>query len=246
MTAEHDADLAGLKAAGAIVRDVLQAMISAAEPGMTTQDLDGIGKTLLELEGAQSAPQKAYDFPGTTCISVNNVVAHGVPNGHILQIGDLINIDVSAEKNGYWADTGATFTLGPASQEITHLLTATKHCQKTAMYKARARCRTNDIAKHIQRHAQAGGFNQIEELNGHGLGRFIHEEPTIWNTVQPHNKDRLVKGQVIAIEPFFTMGSGDIYEQEDGWSLATCDGAPTAQFEHSLVVTDGAPIILTA
>ncbi|MGD8325546.1 MAG: type I methionyl aminopeptidase [Sphingomonadales bacterium] len=245
MTVENDDDLIGLKAIGAIVRNALQTMTSMAEPGMTAKELDQIGQSLLELNGAQSAPQKAYDFPGATCISVNEVVAHGVPNDYIFQAGDLINVDVSAEKNGYWADTGATFVLGKASPSIAHLLHATQKCQRTAMFKARKGRRINDIARHIENTAKAAGYNQIEGLNGHGLGRFIHEEPTIWNTVQPQNHERLQKGQVIAIEPFFTFGDGEIYEQDDGWSLATFDGAPTAQFEHSLIVTDGAPIILT-
>lgn len=245
MTVENDEDLIGLKAVGVIVRDVLAALQHAAEPGMTTLELDQLGQALLDFNGATSAPRKAYGFPGATCISVNNIVAHGVPNDDHLQNGDIINIDVSAEKDGYWADTGKSFTLGKTPPYIMELLEATQQCQRTAMFKARHGKRLNDIANHIESRARAKGYNQIQGLNGHGLGRFIHEEPTIWNTPQPFSKERLKKGQVIAIEPFFILGDGRIYEQPDGWSLATHDGAPTAQFEHSLIITDGAPIILT-
>lgn len=246
MTIENDSEVEALKVIGRIVRDVLRAMMAAAEPGMTTAELDDIGRALLDQEGARSAPILAYNFPGATCISVNEIIAHGVPGERILALGDLINIDVSAEKDGFWADTGATFALGTVSRPVEKLLSATKDAQRQAMYQARAGRYVNDISKRIEKLAQKGGYSQVDGLNGHGVGRSIHEEPTVWNIPQPNDRTRLKKGQVIAIEPFFTLGDGDFYQQDDGWSLATYDGLPTAQFEHSIIVTDGAPIILTA
>ncbi len=246
MTADSEKDLEALKAIGHICADTLRKMMAAAQPGMTTRELDDIGRKLLEAEGARSAPEVAYQYPGATCISVSPVIAHGIPDEHILAEGELIHIDVSAELDGYYADTGASKWISKRSPEIHKLLEATKAALNKAVGVARAGRRINEIGKTVQQEAGKRGYNVIYELTGHGIGHSLHEDPgEIWNFYNPRDHRLLKEGVVLAIEPFLTTGQGRIREQRDGWSLRTADNAIAAQFEHTIVVTKNEPIILT-
>lgn len=245
MTVEHDDDVAGLERSGAVVAEALRTMGAAVEPGVTTADLDAIGRDVLARHGATSAPQKAYGFPGATCISVNDVLAHGIPSGRVLQEGDLVNIDVSAELGGYWTDTGASFAVGRVSRRRQRLLGATYAARRDAMRAAKAGARMRDIGKAVTRRARKAGFKVIRGLDGHGVGRFIHEPPSVYNVPQPGDRTRLWEGLVMTIEPFLTTGARDFYEEDDGWSLRTTDGSVGAQFEHTMIITNGAPIVVT-
>ncbi len=245
MTVDSDDQLAGLKRVGRAVRETLALMRGLAQPGITPLELDEIGRAKLRAFGARPAPELAYGFPGATCISVNDAIAHGVPDNRPFKAGDLVNIDVSAEIDGYWADSGASFAIGSASAEVRKLCRTTRTALQRAIGSVRAGRPLNVIAQAVCKEARRAGFRVIPELAGHGVGRSVHEAPTVSNVYDPANRQRLHEGLVITIEPFLTKGSGCIYQAQDGWTLKTSDGALAAQFEHSLVVTKGQPVILT-
>ena len=246
MTIEGDEDILGLRRAGAACADALRTMARAIRPGISTAELDAIGAEVLRRHGATSAPQKAYGFPAATCISVNDAVAHGIPShAQKLRDGDLVNIDVSAELDGYWADTGASFSVGTVSASRRTLLTATQHALRDAMRVARAGTRVREIGRAVVRRARKHRLSVVENLAGHGVGRHIHEPPSVPN-VPGGSGVRLWEGLVMTIEPFLTLGATEVVEDEDGWTLRTPDGSVGAQFEHTLIVTRGAPIVITA
>jgi methionyl aminopeptidase len=247
MTAESEKDIQALKAIGRICAWTLRTMMQAVRPGITTGELDEKGRMLLKSEGAHSAPEITYNYPGATCISVSPVIAHGIPGKYALKDGDLIHIDVSAELDGYFADTGASLWVSNRTPEIHKLLEATRAALLKAVNVARAGRPLNGIGRTVQQEARKRGFNVIYELTGHGIGRGLHEEPgEIWNFFNPRDHRILKEGQVLAIEPFLTTGQGRIKEERDGWSLRTADNAVAAQFEHTIIVTRNEPIILTA
>jgi methionyl aminopeptidase len=247
MTIEDDDDLAGLARAGRAVADARDTMLAAIEPGITTAELDGIGRAVLRTHGARSAPQLAYGFPGTTCISVNDCIAHGIPAHHVvLRDGDLVNVDVSAELDGYWADTGASAAVGEATPVVARLLDATRAAQRDATRVARAGRKMRHVGRAVERRARTSGFSVVANLCGHGVGRNIHEAPNVPNVDEPGNDLVLWEGLVLAIEPFLSTGATHAVEDDDGWSLRTNDGGLAAQFEHTVVVTDGEPLVLTA
>ncbi len=246
MTADSEKDIQALKAIGRICAETLRKMMAAARAGMTTRELDEIGRELLEAEGARSAPEVVYQYPGATCISVSPVIAHGIPDDHVLSDGELIHIDVSAELDGYFSDTGASMWISRRSPEMHKLLEATKATLGKAVNAARAGHRLNEIGKTVQQEARKRGYNVIYELTGHGIGHGLHEEPgEVWNFYNPRDHRILKDGLVLAIEPFLTTGQGRIQEERDGWSLRTADNAIAAQFEHTVIVTKNEPIILT-
>jgi methionyl aminopeptidase len=246
MTIEDAEDLFGLQRAGRAVADARDAMLAAMHAGMSTAALDAIGRETLTAHGARSAPQLAYDFPGTTCISVNNEAAHGIPSAaKLLADGDLVNIDVSAELDGYWADTGASAAVGPVSPTARRLLDATKLAQRDGMDAARAGRPRREIGRAIERRAKQHGFTIIENLCGHGVGRFIHEDPQIPSVEQRRDRMVLHEGLVLAIEPFLSTGARFAVDGDDGWTLYTSDGGLSAQFEHTVVVMQGRPQVLT-
>jgi methionyl aminopeptidase len=247
MTIETQADVEALKRVGAVVSSVLKSMLDAIEPGMTTAELDAVGGKLLADQGAHSAPQVMYNFPGTTCISVNEEAAHGIPGARRIQAGDLVNVDVSAELNGDFADTGGTRIVPPTTPVKTRLCHATRMALDAALTQARAGNRINQIGKAIERIAKAHGFKTIKNLAGHGVGRSLHEAPTdIVSFYDPTDRRVLHEGMVIAIEPFLSTKSTIVEETSDGWTLVGARGNLSAQFEHTIIVTRGAPIILTA
>jgi len=246
MTAEDDDDIEALLRCGRAVAEARDTMLAAAVAGVSTAELDDVGREVLTRHGARSAPQLAYDFPGTTCISVNHDVAHGIPSaGVVLADGDLVNIDVSAELDGYWTDTGASVAVGDPDELTRRLLTATVEAQAAGMAVARAGKPVRHIGRAVERRARRDGFGIIANLCGHGVGRFIHEEPSVPNTVELLNRSILHEGLVIAIEPFLTDGATFATEADDGWTLTTPAGTRVAQFEHTIVVRDGDPIVVT-
>lgn len=246
MTVENQADIDGIMAAGRVVAMVRDAMLAAIEPGMTTQELDALGDRMLEEAGAQSAPRLTYDFPGATCISVNEEAAHGVPGSRVINAGDVVNVDVSARLDGYFADTGGTTVVPPVAPLKARLCDATKAALNSAVAVARAGAKINQIGKAIQAVAKAHKFKIIRNLAGHGIGRSLHEEPEgIVGYYDHHDSRRLRSGQVIAIEPFLSTKSTHVDEGKDGWTLVGHRSNISAQFEHTIIVTDGAPIVAT-
>ena len=246
MTVESEDDLAALERVGKVVARVLRAMLDAAEPGMTTRELDALGERLLERHGARSAPRLVYDFPGATCISINEEAAHGVPGDRVICPGDVLNVDVSAELGGYFADTGGTQVVPPSDPRKTRLCRATRTALERAMRQARAGNPLNGIGAAIQRTAKAERFKVIENLGSHGIGRALHEEPSsVPGYHDPADRRVLTEGLVITIEPFLSTRSRVVTEASDGWTLVGVRGNLSAQYEHTLIVTRGDPIVLT-
>jgi methionyl aminopeptidase len=222
------------------------AMLNAVEPGMTTAELDLLGAELLDQRGAKSAPRVTYNFPGATCISINEEAAHGIPGHRIIQRGDIVNVDVSAEMDGYFADTGGTIVVPPVASVKARLCHATELALNNAISEARSGAPINRIGKAVQLTAQSHGFKTIKNLAGHGIGRSLHEEPEgIVSYFDRLDTRRLQLGQVLAIEPFLSTISTHLYEAADGWTLIGHPANLSAQFEHTIIVTSGAPIVAT-
>lgn len=246
MSINDERDVEGLKRVGAAVAAARDAIGAHVAPGVNTAELDALGKEILDRYGARSAPQLAYGFPGVTCISVNDRLAHGIPSRKcVLSAGDLVNIDVSAELDGYWADTGASFPVGTVSAQASELLRATRLALEDGISKARAGAPLRNIGRAVERRAKQCGFKVIRNLCGHGVGRNIHEEPSVPNTFDRQNRTVLRAGLVITIEPFLTTGATMAVQDADGWTLRSPDGSLVAQFEHTLIVTGGQPIVVT-
>lgn len=246
MTIETENDVVALKRIGRIVSHVLHEMLDAAEPGMTTRELDALGEKLLAGHGARSAPRLTYEFPGATCISINEEAAHGVPGDRVIQPGDVLNVDVSAELGGYFADTGGTRVVPPTTPQKTRLCHATRTALQNAMKQARAGRPISGIGAAIERTARTYGFRIIENLGSHGVGRALHEAPEhIPGYFDPADRRLLEEGMVITIEPFLSTRSRVVQETADGWTLVGAHGNLSAQYEHTMIITRSDPIVVT-
>lgn len=247
MTVDTEREIEALKKAGQVAARVLKKMLSQVRPGITTLELDQLGEQEMHRYGARSAPRSQYQFPGATCISVNEEVAHGIPGKRKLQAGDKVNIDVSLELDGYFVDTGATVIIPPVSEEGHKLCQAAQSALKKALQAIRAGQPLNVVGRAVEEEAKRYGFTVVKNLCGHGVGRALHEEPRhILNFYHPEQSEILQKGMVLAIEPFISAGDQFVEEGEDGWTLYAPQGSWVAQFEHTIIVTDQEPIVLTA
>lgn len=246
MNATTRQDINGLQNAGRAVRRAFLAMKRAAQPGMTTAELDAIGQASLEQSGARSAPQLFYKFPGATCISINEEAAHGIPGARKLETGDMVNIDVSAELKGYVADMGESFVLDGGSAEQYRICEQVKDAVLAAIRHVRAGRPLNVIGSTVQKKANEAGYRIVENLGSHGVGRSLHEDPSYVPLDNPNERRKLTRGMVLTIEPFFSDRANWVEEQTDGWTLSVPPGVLVAQFEHTLIVTDGLPIVVTA
>ena len=246
MSINEPEELEALRAAGAVVRLVLEAMKREVRPGITTAALDAIGAAVMAENGARSAPATVYKFPGSNCISLNEEAVHGVPGPRELRSGDLLKLDVTIEKDGFMADAAETVPVGEVTPEAQRLMACARRAFEKAMLVARAGFRVSEIGRAVEREVRRDGFSVIRELGGHGIGRTIHEQPRIPNYPDPEAREILTEGLVIAVEPIIAAGSGRAILAEDGWTMKTADRRPAAHFEHTIVVTKGAPILLTA
>jgi methionyl aminopeptidase len=246
MTIRNHFDIEALRRAGHVVAETLELMRDALEEGITTRELDAIAEKNFRRYGAVSAPIKAYGFPGQTCISVNEAIAHGIPSGLRIKKGDLINLDVSAELDGYYADTGFTIPFGVEDEEVRKLCDCSQRALRKAIAQAKPGAKLNRVGQAIEREARQNGFATIRNLTGHGTGGALHEYPdSIYNYYEPKQKGTFAPGMVVAIETFVSTGADYAEEAGDGWTLTTADGSYVAQYEHSLIVTEDGPIILT-
>lgn len=247
MSITKEEELAGMQKASEAVAYTLKQMINFAKAGITTKDLDDFGAAVLKQFGANSAPYKTYKFPGYTCISIDNEFCHGIPSAKkILKEGDLINIDVSAELNGFWSDNGASFVIGEDKNGHQKLVDASKAILHKAIYNIKGGVKISDIGHLIETEAKKRGFKVIKNLTGHGVGRALHEEPhEIANYKDPFNTARFKKNSVVAIETFISTTSTYAQTLNDGWTMVGNKGGFMAQHEHTIVITDGKPIILT-
>jgi len=235
-----------MRAAGTVVRLMIEAMRQAVRPGLTTAELDEVGAGVMREHGAKSAPAMVYNFPGTNCISVNEEAVHGIPGARVLRDGDLVKLDVTVEKDGFMADAAVTVPVGNVSEEKQKLIACAERAFAKAMLVARAGFRVSEIGRVVEREVRRNGFSVIRDLGGHGIGRTIHEPPRVPNYPDPEARQVLTEGLVITVEPIIAAGSGESFVAADGWTVRTADGRPSAHHEHTLVVTKGEPILLTA
>ncbi|WP_126974828.1 type I methionyl aminopeptidase [Frigidibacter oleivorans] len=248
MTVTRQQELDGLRAIGRIVANTLQAMAGAMEPGMTTRELDAIGRALLDREGAIPAPETSYGFPGATCISVNEEIAHGIPGARVLAPGDLVNIDVSAHRDGFYADTGASFRLRPGGDApaLDRLCRDGRKAMQIGIAQVGSDRPLAGIGQAIGRFASARGYTLIRNLASHGVGRALHEPPeTVATWPSRGDRRRIHRGLVLTVEPFLSLGGRQAVEGGDGWTLRSDPPAPVVQYEHTVVATDRGAVILT-
>ena len=246
MSVATEADLAGLRAVGAVVAETITAMRAAVRPGVTTAELDAVAAAVFARHGARSGPQLDYDFPGTTCISVGNEAVHGIPGPRRLLDGDLVKLDVTAELDGFYADACRTAIAGRRDTAAVQLVRAAEDALQRALDAARAGVPVNRIGAVVESSVRDDGFEVCRELSGHGIGRRIHEPPDVLNYFEPENDEPLTEGLVMTIEPIISSGSGEVMDGGDGWTVVTADGAPCAHAEDTVVITRGDPLVLTA
>src|SRR5213080_5587375 len=235
-----------MRAAGSIVRRMIEAMKRAVRPGITTAELDEVGAAGMREQGAQSAPQLVYKFPGVNCISLNEEAVHGIPGERALKEGDLVKLDVTIEKDGFMADAAETVPVGEVPEESQRLVACAERAFHKAMLVARAGFRVSEIGRVVEREVRRSGFSVIRDLGGHGIGRTIHEEPRVPNYADPQANQVLTEGLVITVEPIIAAGSGRAVLAKDGWTVQTADHKPSAHYEHTIVITKGTPMVLTA
>jgi len=247
MSITNEQELIGMQKVSEAVAYTLKEMINYAQPGMTTKEVDEFGAKILSDFGAKSAPYLTYGFPGWTCISVDNEFCHGIPTDkRVLKDGDLINIDVSAELNGYWADNGGSFIIGKDIHQHRALVEASKDILQKAINNIKGGVKIADIGFLMETEAKKRGFKVIKNLAGHGVGRSLHEQPDeLFNYKNRFDSRRFKKNSVVAIETFISTSSNLAVELNDGWTMVGNKGGFMAQHEHTIVVTDGKPIILT-
>jgi len=246
MSIQDENELLSMRAVGRIVRQVLDAMKAEVRPGVSTRHLDEVGARVMNENGARSAPSMVYKFPGATCISLNDEAVHGIPGDRQLSEGDLVKLDVTVEKDGYMADAAITVPVGRIGNQAEQLMLCAERAFEKAMLVARAGFRVFEIGRVVEHEVRRSGFSVIRELGGHGIGHTIHELPHVPNYADPLARQIMKEGLVITVEPIIASGTGKVVTDDDGWTLRTTDHCLSAHFEHTLVVTSGAPILLTA
>ena len=246
MSIESHADWKGLRAAAHVARITLDALTKRVRPGVTTGELDEAAARIFAAHGGRSAPAFTYGFPRTVLISVNDEIVHGIPGARRIATGDIVKLDVTVEKGGYIADAARSVVVKPAHAIAHDLADCARAAFHSALAIARAGVRVNEIGRAVEREVRRRGFSVIKGLSGHGVGRTIHEEPTVPNYYDPFQTDVLTEGLVLTIEPMISAGSAQVVEDDDGWTLRTRDGSLSAHYEHTLVITRGEPIVLTA
>jgi len=245
MSIESQADFDGIQRVGRVVAETLRAMESAVRPGVTTGELDKIGAAVLKRHGARSAPQLIYGCPSANLISVNDEIVHGLPGPRRLQAGDVVKLDVTAELDGYIADAAITVVLPPSSSVAQRLRQCAVDAFHAGYQVAQAGRAVFDIGREVEQVVTSCGFEVIRPLSGHGVGRKIHEEPTVPNFYNRHQHDTLTEGLVLTIEPIIAERPSRIVQDKDGWTLRTHNGCLAAHYEHTVIITNGAPLIVT-
>ncbi|MEC2158866.1 type I methionyl aminopeptidase [Virgibacillus halodenitrificans] len=245
MVAKTEEDFKGLKEIGEICGAIRDELVHCTKPGITTKELDEIAGEMFKKAEAQSAPKEEYDFPGYTCISINEEVAHGIPGNRTIREGDLVNIDVSGSKNGYFADTGISIVVGKGEALLQKICDVAKEAFDAGLKKAKPGCKKSGLGKAVHNVAKQHGLTVIKNLTGHGVGRSLHEAPDhIFNYYSRWDDEILKDGMVIAFEPFISTLEEEVYQSEDGWTFLT-DESFVAQYEHTIILTKEGPIITT-
>ena len=242
---KNEEEIELMRESALIVSKTLGEVAKVVKPGVTPLELDTLAEACIRDHGADPGFLGLYDFPNTLCISVNEMVVHGIPNDRPLEEGDVISVDCGAKKNGFYGDHAYTFGVGEIAPEVQKLLDVTKESLYLGIEQARAGNRIGDIGYAVQHHAEKHGYGVVRELVGHGLGRVMHEDPQVPNYGRPGRGKKLVNGMVLAIEPMINMGTRHIRQLNDGWSIVTQDKMPSAHFEHDVAIVNGMPDILS-
>jgi methionyl aminopeptidase len=245
MSITSSADLDAMRVVGRITRLTLDALERRVRAGVTTGELDAVAAAVFAEHGARSAPALEYGFPGTVLISVNDEVVHGIPGPRALERGDVVKLDVTVEKGGYVADAARTVLVGSGTDTARRLIACARAAFRAALAVARAGTRVNEIGRAVDQEARRHGFSVVHGLSGHGVGRAIHEEPSVPNWYDPRQRDVLTDGLVLTIEPLISAGSPRAVTDRDRWTVRTADGSLAAHHEHTLMITHGRPLLLT-
>jgi len=246
MTIHHDEELLGMQRVGRLVARTIEQMRRHVSPGMTTVAFDGIAEAFARASGARSAPQMTYDFPGFTCISVNEEIVHGIPGPRVIRAGDVVKLDVTLELDGFMADSAVTVLVPPATPEAQRLQRAARVAFQRGLAAARIGRSLRVVGAAIEGAARREGAAVLRELAGHGIGRRLHEEPEVPNWGDPLATTELREGMVFALEPMLTSTPTRVVEARDGWTLRTQNRAIAVHHEHTIMVRRGEALVLTA
>lgn len=248
ITIKSAADIEKMDVAGRIVEDTLNLLAQSAEIGMTTAELDDIAVAFIKSRGAEASFLNYNGYPRSICTSVNEQVVHGIPGKYRLKDGDILSLDVGAYKDGFHGDAARTVLIGTVPEDVQTLVRVTKECFFEGIRFAKPGYRISDVAKAVQQHAECNGYGVVRELVGHGIGRRMHEDPEVpnyWDDSRFGRGVRLEAGMTIAVEPMINMGTARVYQLDDGWTVITADGKPSAHYENTVLITDGEPRLLT-
>jgi methionyl aminopeptidase len=248
MTVRDAEQLEGLRRIGALIAASLAELSQSVRPGITTGELDDLAAEYFTSRGARSGPILTYDYPGFTCISVGDQVVHGIPGSRVLAEGELVTLDIAAELDGFHADAATTVGVGTVDAASERLMAATRAALAAGVKAAQPGATLHEVGAAIQRVSEARGYKVFKDLTGHGIGRAMHEDPTIYNFAieSPEGDLVLEEGMVFTIEPMLGAGSDRLRQDRDGWTMRSRDGSLSAHEEHTIVVREGGPLILTA
>jgi methionyl aminopeptidase len=234
-----------IRKANVVVAEVLERLKTLVVPGVTTDELDGISEEIILSKGAVPAFKGYRGYPKTLCVSINEEVVHGIPNKRKLKEGDIVSIDVGTNLHGYFGDSAMTLPVGEINPEAKRLLEVTEKALSIGIEMAKVGNRLFDISHAVQAWVESNGFSVVRDFVGHGIGKSLHEDPQIPNFGSPHQGPRLEKGMIFALEPMVNEGTYEVRVLDDGWTVVTADGKPSAHFEHTIAITDGDAMILS-
>jgi methionyl aminopeptidase len=234
-----------IRKANVVVAEVLERLKTLVVPGVTTDELDGISEEIILSKGAVPAFKGYRGYPKTLCVSINEEVVHGIPNKRRLKEGDIVSIDVGSNLHGYFGDAAITLPVGEINPEGKRLLEVTEKALSIGIGMAKVGNRLFDISHAVQAWVESNGFSVVRDFVGHGIGKSLHEDPQIPNFGSPNQGPRLEKGMIFALEPMVNEGTYEVRVLDDGWTVVTADGKPSAHFEHTIAITDGEAEILS-
>lgn len=243
---KNDEEIELMRESALIVSKTLGLMAEMIQPGVTPMELDKRAEEFILDQGAKPGFKGLYDYPYTLCTSVNEQVVHGMPTKRPLEEGDIISVDCGALKNEFYGDHAYTFAVGEISDEVAKLVQVTKESLYLGIEMAKANNRMGDLSNAIQHHAEKNGYGVVRELVGHGIGKTMHEKPEVPNYGRRGQGPKLQNGMTLAVEPMINMGTKNIRQLNDGWTIVTRDGKPSAHFEHDIAIVNGQPEILSS
>jgi methionyl aminopeptidase len=250
VSVKSERDIALMRESGRIVAEVLALVGGHVRPGVTTRELDALAEEYIRSQKGIPAfkgygPDRRNPFPATLCVSIDDVVVHGIPDGRQLEDGEIVSVDVGVKKDGWYGDAARTFAVGRISEEKARLLKVTEEALQAGIARARAGNRLHDVSAAVQTLVEGAGYSVVRDLVGHGIGKQLHEEPAVPNFGVGGTGVVLREGMTLAIEPMVNAGTFVVRLDEDGWTVRTADGRPSAHFENTVAITQGEAEILT-